>query len=194
MIRVAIVVHSRHGSTRKLAESMASGARDAGADVRIVEAEALAAPDAGPWDVLTAADAIVFGSPTYMGSVSATFKAFMDASSDIWSEQGWKDKLAAGFTSAVSPSGDKLNTLGQMTIFAAQHGMLWVSLGLLPGVTRTTHDAEASVNRLGDYLGLGSYTLFDQPEDGFPAAGDLVTAELFGRRIADAATRWRRGG
>ena len=85
------------------------------------------------WADLEKADAIIFGSPTYMGSASAPFKAFMDASSKVWAAQGWKDKIAAGFTNSASQSGDKLATLQQLAIFAAQHGMMWVGLGLLPG-------------------------------------------------------------
>ena len=41
-------------------------------------------------------DAIVFASPTYMGNVSAQFKAFADATSDFWEDQIWAGKIAAG--------------------------------------------------------------------------------------------------
>ena len=62
---------------------------------------------AGGWETLAAADAIVFGSPTYMGNVSWQFKSFADASSKPWYGQAWKDKLAAGFTNSASINGDK---------------------------------------------------------------------------------------
>lgn len=83
-------------------------------------------------DHVTAADAVVFGSPTYMGTVSAPMKAFMDASVKPWSGQAWRDKIAAGFTVSGSPSGDKFNTLMTLAVFAAQHGMVWVGTGMLP--------------------------------------------------------------
>ncbi|WP_292831862.1 flavodoxin family protein [Nostoc sp. JL33] len=82
---------------------------------------------------LNQADAIVFGSPTYMGGVAAQFKAFIDAASEVWFRQGWKDKIAAGFTHSSSPSGDKQGTLLYLAMNAAQHGMIWVNVGdLLP--------------------------------------------------------------
>ena len=87
------------------------------------------------WDDLASADAIIFGTPTYVAGVSAAFKAFEEASSYAVMTKGlgWKDKIAAGFTNSGSRSGDKLATLIQLALFAAQHGMHWVNLGLRPG-------------------------------------------------------------
>ena len=66
-------------------------------------------------DELLAADAIIFGGPTYMGSVSWQFKKFADASSKTWFGQAWKDKIAAGFTNSASMNDDKHSTLQYMT-------------------------------------------------------------------------------
>ena len=74
------------------------------------------------WEQLAAAKVIVFGSPTYMGSVSWQFKKFADASSKVWFTLGWKDKLAAGFTNSASMNGDKLSTLHYMFTLSQQHG------------------------------------------------------------------------
>ena len=131
MSKIAIVYHSGYGHTQVQAEAVARGAAavagSAVALIPVADAEARAAE-------LDAADAIVFGAPTYMGSASAPFKGFMDWSSKAWFGQKWKDKLAAGFTNSGSHSGDKLNTLVQMFIFAMQHGMIWIGLGLDLGV------------------------------------------------------------
>jgi NAD(P)H dehydrogenase (quinone) len=175
---IVVVYHSASGRTEAIAREIARGA---GGVVMSV-----AAIDHG---MLARADAIVFGCPTYMGSASAAFKQFMDNTSAIWALQGWRDKLAAGFTHSAAPSGDKLGTLTQLSVFAAQHGMVWVGLGLPP--TYAAAGASAAVddtNRLGSHLGLMAQTS--------PGAslhpGDLRTAEGFGRRIADAVSRWRR--
>ena len=124
-----------------------------------------------------------------MGSASAPFKQFADASSKVWFTQGWKDKLAAGFTNSGSWSGDKLNTLVQFATLAAQHGMNWVSLGLFPGFNKkgSTQD---DLNRVGSYLGLMTQANIDEGPDTAPIASDRKTAELFGRRVAEAAIRW----
>lgn len=142
------------------------------------------------WEALAAADAIVFGSPTYMGSVSGPFKCFMDATSKVWYEQGWKDKLAAGFTNSGSLSGDKLNTLMQISVFAAQHSMLWVSLGVMNGNNSSQGDPN-SLNRVGGFLGAMATSNTDQGPELAPPQCDRDTAQALGARVATAAKRWK---
>jgi NAD(P)H dehydrogenase (quinone) len=145
------------------------------------------------WDTLDAADAIVFGCPTYMGSGSAAMKAFMEETlHPQFLEQRWRDKLAAGFTNSAGMSGDKLLTLQQLAGFAAQHSMLWITLGMLPGWQVSTDSPEAS-NRLASFLGLMGQSFADQGPDHAPPQADRTTAESFGRRIAETAHRWARG-
>jgi len=186
MPSIAIVFHSGFGHTARQAEAVAEGARSVdGAQVALIPV--------AEWEQrkaeLDAADAMVFGCPTYMGSMSAPMKAFMDGTGSIWYGQQWKDKLAAGFTNSGSPSGDKFNTLVGLTTFAAQHGMVWVGLGLLP---RFKDGEGREINRAGSFLGAmaqspGADHAVEPPED------DLQTARLLGRRVAEAALRWRSG-
>jgi NAD(P)H dehydrogenase (quinone) len=145
------------------------------------------------WETLDDADAIVFGCPTYMGSGSAAIKVFMEET--LWPrfvEQRWKDKLAAGFTNSAGMSGDKLLTLQQLAGFAAQHGMVWVTLGQLPGWQTSTGSPDEP-NRLGAFLGLMAQSNSDQGPDEAPPESDRLTAELFGRRLSEAAHRWAWG-
>lgn len=189
MASVVIVYHSGFGHTEKLAQHVQKGAQSvAGVDVQLIKAEEAAQQ----WDVFNAADAIIFGAPTYMGSASAPFKAFMDASSALWFEKKWQDKLAAGFTNSHSLNGDKLSTLTQMAVFAAQHGMIWVSLGIAnetAGDVNTSGDPNL-INRLGSSLGAMAQSENDSP-DITPPKGDLKTAELLGERVAKLAKRWQ---
>jgi NAD(P)H dehydrogenase (quinone) len=142
------------------------------------------------WGLLDESDAIVFGCPTYMGSASAAMKAFMEETlRPQFVEQRWKDKIAAGFTNSAGMSGDKLLTLQQLAGFAAQHGMVWVSLGLLPGWQDSTGSA-ADSNRLSAFLGLMAQSNSDEGPDVVPPESDRRTAELFGRRIAELTHRW----
>ena len=134
-------------------------------------------------DDLELADAIIFGAPTYMGSVSGPFKTFMDSTSKSYSTGAWKDKIAAGFTNSASRSGDKLATLIQFAILAAQHGMHWVSLGLPTG-NNSTHGSEQDLNRLGFWLGAAAQSDADQGPDLAPPESDLLTAEHLGERVA----------
>lgn len=183
MSNIVIVYHSGYGHTAAQAEAVRRGAASvAGAKVELVKAED--APK--DWDKLNNADAIIFGAPTYMGSASAPFKAFMDASSKLWMERRWQNKIAAGFTNSSSQSGDKLNTLIQMFIFAMQHGMIWVGLGLLPG-NNTSKGSVNDLNRLGAFAGAMAQSNGDQGPDVVPPEADLKTAEHLGRRVAELA-------
>ncbi len=186
-MKVAIVYHSGYGHTAEQAKSVARGAQSvAGTDAQVIS---VAEGDV-PWGELEKADAIIFGSPTYMGTVSAPFKKFMDDSSKPWFEQKWKDKLAAGFTNSGSQSGDKLNTLQTLAVFAAQHGMIWVGLGLMPG-NNSSKGSPEDLNRIGSYLGAMAQSNTDQGPDQGPTASDLKTAEHLGKRVATLAARFK---
>jgi NAD(P)H dehydrogenase (quinone) len=192
MSKIAIVYHSGYGHTQRQAEAVAEGALAAGAEAVLFRADDLLTPDQGPWAELAAADAIVFGSPTYMGSVSGAFKTFMDASSKAWGEGAWKDKVAAGFTNSASQSGDKLATLQALAIFGAQHGMMWTPLGL-PAGNNSSKGSTADLNRLGSFLGAMAQSNADEGPDKGPIASDLATARVLGERVAKAAARWTSG-
>ena len=188
MTRVAIVYHSIAGHTAAVARSVHTGAqRVEGVEALLINADDLKSPTnrtLGPeWDPLHAADAIIFGCPTYMGTVTAGFKRFMDASGSVWYHQRWRDKLAAGFTNAGGLSGDKLNTLITLSVFAAQHSMIWVSQGIM---------SDPKINRMSAYLGLMTQS-DDAPTDTTPPPEDHDTAERFGQRVALAALRRTQG-
>ena len=193
MARIAIVYHSGYGHTAKVAEHIHKGAAATGADARLIKADDLTSPDEGPWDVLDSADAIIFGSPTYMGSASGVFAQFKDATSKRWFTHAWKDKLAAGFTNSGSLAGDKNSTLYQFVTLAAQHGMVWVGQALKSGYNASAADFASAQNRAGHFIGLGTQALTDLPADQAPDPADLETSEAFGARIAEATARWVRG-
>jgi multimeric flavodoxin WrbA len=181
MSSIVIVYHSGYGHTRKVAEAVAEGS---GGSLLAIDAEGNL--PAGGWEALGAAKAIVFGSPTYMGSVSWQFKKFADASSKPWFTQAWKDKLAAGFTNSASMNGDKLSTLHYLFTLSQQHSMLWVGSGLMPSNSKAaTRD---DINYVASFSGLMTATPSDASPDEM-VAGDLATAVRFGQRIAEVAAR-----
>jgi multimeric flavodoxin WrbA len=180
---VVVAYHSGYGHTAVLAEAVRRGASDAGADVTFVDVTTITDEQ---WHLLDAADAIIFGSPTYMGGASAGFHTFAEATSGRWAEARWADKLAAGFTNSASKSGDKNNTLAFFAAFAAQHRMLWVSLGLAPG-WNSSSASEHDLNRLGYWSGAGAQTPMDGGVDTVHKA-DIATAEHLGARVAQQAS------
>ena len=190
MTSIAIVYFSATGHTQQVAEAVAEGAKSlAGAIVtlyRIVGEDI----EHGRWknesivEALNAADAIVFGTPTYMGGYSAQFKAFIDACGGIWYQQGWKDKIGAGFTHSQGLSGDKLNTLSGLMINSMQHSMIWVGTGVMP-----EGSTPEKTNRIASYSGAMAQSNMDQPNIG---PGDRQTAIALGKRVAEASLRWNR--
>lgn len=192
MSKIAIVYHSGSGHTDVLARDVAQGVTDSGGVVNLLRIDGLQADFGEFFDRIADADAIIFGSPTYMGTVSAPMKAFMDASAKVYFTKAWKDKLGAAFTVSGSPSGDKLNTLTSLAIFAAQHGMLWIGTGQNPGNNDDESAATEVENRLGSFIGAMAQAANDSP-DVTPKAGDRATARSLGRRVAQAAARWRAG-
>ena len=189
MSTVAIVYHSMSGHTKKLAEAVERGGKAAGASVALIPVEDLGA-DAPAWATLDAADAIIFGSPTYMGGYSAGFKVFAEVAAGRWFKQAWKDKFAAGFTSSGSFSGDKLNTLQSLAINAAQHGMIWISLGLLPPLIKDEKGPSPdALNRSGAFLGAMGSSFMAAPEVS-PSTGDVKTCESLGERVATLTAKF----
>lgn len=180
MKKIAIAYHSGFGHTARQAQAVHEGAAAAGAAATLYPVNEL---DEAGWAALAAADAIIFGAPTYMGSVSAPFKDFMDKSSKVWFGQGWKNKLAAGFTNSASQSGDKLNSLIQLAVFSAQHMMIWVGGDLMPG-NNSSKGSTADLNRLGSFLGAMAQSNSDQDAEAM-LESDLATARALGRRVAE---------
>ena len=169
MTKTVVVYHSGYGHTQRVAQFVAEGAKATivaiDADGNITDAE---------WETLNAADAIIFGSPTYMGSVSWQFKKFADATSKQWFGSAWKDKVAGGFTISASPSGDKLSTIQYFITLAMQQGMVWVGQ---PAMN------DGNINRLGSNSGLMAQVGPTSPAADIPQ-GDLDTAKAYGERVA----------
>ena len=187
-ISVAIAYHSGYGHTLKHAEAVADGARNGGATVTLIAVDKI---DADGWATLDAADAIIFGAPTYMGGVSGQFKVFADATSKPWFQQKWKDKIAAGFTNSASINGDKYASIQYLWTLAMQHGMIWVGTGLLPSNSKSA--TRNDINWLAGSGGALAQSPSDSTPDEGPLPGDLETARLFGARVAATTAQFVKG-
>jgi multimeric flavodoxin WrbA len=195
MKKISIIYHSGSGHTEVVAKNVLQGV----SSIEGIEAHFLKIngedikegrwKNEGIMEILSSSDGIIFGCPTYMGSASAQFKAFIDATSSVWMKMGWKNKFAGGFTNSGSMSGDKLNTLIQLAVLAAQHGMIWVGAGELPG-NNWSGGSNEDINRLGSNLGLMTQSNVDQPAEIVPPINDQKTAQIFGTRFAEIVKRF----
>lgn len=177
--KVAIVYFSKTDVTHELACALQEGLGDKGSiDVfvhRIQGSEIIEGrfTNMDVFNELSDADVIIFGTPTYMGNVSAQFKSFADATSELWCDQLWAGKYAAGFTCGSAFNGDQSNTLQYMVTLANQHGMLWVGLDSAQGYK------DHGINRLGCQLGVVACS-----DNGEVNPQDQATAFYLGKRIS----------
>ena len=184
MAKIAVVYFSGYGHTAKQAEAVAAGAAEVG-EASLLRIDQEGNLPEGGWETIQASQAVIFGTPTYMGGPAWQFKKFADASSKPWFQLLWKDKLAAGFTNSASINGDKGSTISYLITLAMQHGMVWVGTALMPA------NQKASVRNDVNWLAGFSGALAQSPSDGSPEEGplpgDLETARLLGRRVAELA-------
>ena len=173
-MKTAVVYHSGYGHTQRVAQAVAEGAA---ADLITIDADGNIS--SAEWDILNAADAIIFGSPTYMGVVSWQFKKFADATSKQWMSGAWRDKVAGGFTISSNLSGDKLSTIQYFMTLSMQLGMVWVG---------QAEPNNGSLNRLGSSSGLMAQVGPTSPAADIPQ-GDLDTAKIYGQRVAQIAAK-----
>lgn len=181
MTKTVVVYFSGYGHTKRAAQVAALGA---GADLIEIDAEGNITDQS--WDTLTGAQAIIFGTPTYMGSVPWQFKKFADATSKKWFGRDWQDKVFGGFTNSASLNGDKQITLIYLQTLASQHGGIWVSLGLPPSNAKSA--SRNDVNNLGGSVGA----LVQSPADASVeeiSEGDLETVRLYAARVSEVANR-----
>ncbi|PYG33244.1 NAD(P)H dehydrogenase (quinone) [Pelagimonas varians] len=178
---ICIPYFSGSGHTARLAAHIGSGAGSA----RLIDVAAITDAD---WAALDAATLIVFGAPTYMGSTAAQFDVFLEEASSRWQDMVWADKMAAGFTVATHPSGDKLSALMRMSVYAAQMGMIWVGQ---TSIGAPVFPKAEGLNTDGSWLGLMATSSRDKSELITPQ--DALTANSFGTRLAGAAQRWSVG-
>lgn len=195
MSKIAIIYHSIYGHTKLQAEAVFRGAQS----VPSITAQIYTVEEAtARLDELDAADAIIFGCPTYMGSLSAGMKAFIEAAAKKWFTLAWKNKIAGAFTNSSSFSGDKLNTLMGLVINAMQHGMIYVGLGMMPAANKPedmqqiTGPGPDAHNRVGSFIGPMAASFQVNPPN-TPVKGDIETAEIYGRRIAEITLQFVRG-
>ena len=174
MSKTVVVYHSGYGHTQRVAQFVAEGAK-----AQLIAIDADGNVSDADWTAINAADAIIFGSPTYMGMASWQFKKFADASSKQWMSGAWKDKVAGGFTISGSPSGDKLSTIQYFITLAMQQGMVWVGQ---PAMNN------GKINRIGSNSGVMAQVGPTSPAADIPQ-GDLDTAKTYGERVAQVAAK-----
>ena len=186
MATIALLYFSGYGHTKKQAEAVRDGALSvAGTSVEMLQVGPDGNLSDADWETLADANAIIYGSPTYMGGPAWQMKKVADASSKPWFEQKWRDKIGAGFTNSASVNGDKYSTLMYFFTLAMQHGQIWVGTGELP--RNASEHGPDDINWTAGYSGAMAISPSDAGPEVAPRKGDLETARLLGKRVAEKA-------
>jgi NAD(P)H dehydrogenase (quinone) len=146
--RVAVIYYSASGNVHALAQAVADGAEEAGAEVRRRHVEELASEllisqnqywgrhrsivsdePVATLDDLEWADGVAFGTPTRFGNVAAQLKQFIDQAGRLWQEGKLADKVATTFTSSQTPHGGQESTILALNTTLYHWGMVIVPLG-----------------------------------------------------------------
>ena len=176
-MKILVVVASSTGRTRRLAEELAAGAREGGAEVILRAADDTA--DAH----LLEADAVVLGSGVHMGGVEAPMRVLFERTSPLWIQGRLRGTLGAAFASGgLGGRGGAELTLISLLACLAEHGMLLVPMH----------------NRLDGFLEGGCHwgpLAWTNPRGGEagPTAGHLRAARAHGRHVAECTARWLAG-
>jgi NAD(P)H dehydrogenase (quinone) len=192
MTRVAVIYYSSTGNVYRLAQAVAAGAEDAGAEVRLRRVGELApreAIDSNPaWrahadatapipvaklEDLRWADAYAFGTPTRYGNVSGQLKQFLDTTASLWAAGELADKAVTGFTSAINTHGGNESTL--IALYNTMYH--WGAIVVAPGYT----------DQVVTEAGGNPYGTAHPSANGPPGDTVLAAARHQGRRLARVA-------
>lgn len=149
-VKVAVVFYSMGGTNYQLAQWAAEGAKEAGAEVKVVKVQELAPQSAVDsnevWkstveatkDVPVAksediewADAIIFSVPTRFGTMPSQMKQFIDLQGGLWATGKTVNKVVSAMTSAQNPHGGQEATL--LSLYTSM--MHWGAIIATPGYT-----------------------------------------------------------
>lgn len=194
MTKIAVIHYSATGNVYRLAQAVAEGAADAGAEVRLLRVAELApreAIDSRPeWrahvdatadvpvathDDLRWAEGLAFGTPTRFGNVSAQLKQFLDGVGPLWAAGELAGRTATAFTSAGTLHGGNEATI--LSLYQTMYH--WGSIVVAPGYTQP------------DVPGGGQtpYGTAHLAAEGLPKAETLAAARHQGHRLATYTER-----
>ncbi|KAJ3101878.1 hypothetical protein HDU97_000991 [Phlyctochytrium planicorne] len=141
--KIYVIIYSSWGHIKTLAESVAKGAKEAGAEVKIFRV-----PETLPEEVtqkmymakfedipvitaaeLVEADGFLFGIPTRYGTPAAQIKTFWDSTGQLWMKQSLAGKFAGAFTSTATQCGGQESTIFSFLPNLAHHGIVFVPFG-----------------------------------------------------------------
>jgi NAD(P)H dehydrogenase (quinone) len=193
---IRVIFYSMYGHIYRMAEAVAAGARDAGAEVSLWQV-----PELVPDDVLersgaavaraafahvpvakpgklAEADAIIFGTPTRFGNMAAQMRNFLDQTGGLWAEGALVGKVGSVFVSTASQHGGHETTITSFHTSLLHHGMIVVG----------TPYIEQRLMNMTEITGgtpYGATTLAGLDGSRQPSENELAIARFQGRHVAE---------
>jgi NAD(P)H dehydrogenase (quinone) len=205
MVKVNIIFHSIHAHTYKMAEAAAAGAREVeGAEVGIYQVpetlpqavlEKMGAIETKKLfahipvltrdmygEVLAGADALIFGTPTRYGMMTAQMRAVFDGLGKLWSEDAFVGKVGSVFTSSNTQHGGQESTILTFHVTLLHLGMVIVGLPY----------SEKRQSRMDEITGgspYGASTIVGGDGSRQPSENELKMARYQGRHVTRIAKK-----
>lgn len=200
-MKIQIIFYSTYGHVYKMAEAVAEGARQVpGAEVSIFQvaelipdetlerigAKAARAsfahiPVVDP-AVMADADAVIFGTPTRFGNMTAQMRNFLDQTGQMWAKGSLIGKVASVFTSTATQHGGQETTITSFHTTLLHHGMILVGVPYsCPGLTVMDQVTGGSP--------YGAGTLAGSDGSRQPTQNELDTARFQGKHVAEITAK-----
>ncbi len=194
MAKVLVLYYSSYGHVEAMAHAVADGARGAGATVDVKRVPELvpedvargshfkldqAAPIAAP-DDLAAYDAIIVGTGTRFGRMSAQMANFWDQTGGLWMKGALVGKLGAAFTATASQHGGQETTLFSIITTLLHQGMLITGLPY-------AFQGQLTLDEVTGGTPYGASTLTGADGSRMPSANELDGARFLGKHVAEIA-------
>jgi len=199
MVKVNIIFYSMYGHIYRMAEAVAAGAREVeGAEVGIYQVpetltddilEKMGAIETKKLfahipvltrdmheDVLAGADALIFGTPTRYGMMTAQMRAVFDGLGGLWSRDAFVGKVGSVFTSSNTQHGGQESTILTFHVTLLHLGMIIVGLPY----------AEKRQTRMDEITGgspYGASTIAGKGGSRQPSENELEMARYQGRHV-----------
>ena len=196
MSKVLVLYYSAYGHIETMANAVAEGAREAGA-----QADVKRVPETVPEEIARGAyfkldqaapiatveeladyDAIIVGSGTRFGRVSSQMASFLDQAGGLWMRGALHGKVGGAFTSTGTQHGGQETTLFSMITNLLHFGMVIVGLDY-------GHTGQMTLEEITGGSPYGATTIAGGDGSRQPTANELQGARYQGRKIAEVANK-----
>jgi NAD(P)H dehydrogenase (quinone) len=196
MAKVLVLYYSTYGHIETMAESVAAGAREAGATVdvkRVPETVPEEVARGGHFKLDQAApvatvaelegyDAIIIGAPTRFGRMPSQMTAFLDQAGGLWARGALNGKVGAAFTSTASQHGGQETTLFSLITNMLHFGLVIVGLPY-------AFQGQLKLDEVTGGSPYGATTISAGDGSRKPSANELAGAHFQGAHVAQVAAK-----